>query len=1461
MAGNESKMIGGFRIDAELKTSGTQGRVYRAVCETDELAWCAKGTVVALKTMQVSSDGDSSAEKLRQHTETLVAIRHPNVVRYLGCFVEQSAFSEMHVVVQEFLYGESLKDRLATHPTGLDADEALKVIGGMVAGLAAAAERGIVHRDVKPDNVFLCQDGSVKLIDFEVARQSESTTSASGNMVGSFDYMAPDFADPHFSGDERSDIFSAGAVMHEVLTGKLPYRRFVGQAQQASFAFLERWSRDSAGKFIKGSCSVSASLERVVAHARPVLVKALSLQRETRFATFAEFGKALEDIRFRDLKNGNTSYRILQLVGKGGFGEVFKARNGGRTFAIKHLLKPEYASRFFREAKIMSGLDDSCFVRFFDFFILQHSGVQEAFLVMDFLPGMPGSSLRDAIRKSAGCGLDFESVLKAFVRYAHGLRMIHDKGIYHRDIKPTNLYYPEDRPDSASIMDLGIARDESGTETTGQVPGTLDYMPPETALGGTRGDAGMDIYALGLCMYEALSGKKGFPRLPTGSQGYAQFFQRAKDKLKPTFDDPRVIARPDLLALLRRMTEPELAGRLSDAAVLEAELKRVLEGGPAVEDAEAATATVAPAVPEEDHETEDDEGETCETAFVPQADIPRDAVKVIDAGLRKLDKSRSRRGSRILGILLVCAAGLLLLAGAVFYRSEIDRVVSKVMQSTLRHTGAHSDATAVFDGEDLGIPDVYGDDSSTLEQADDLRDRWLSDRKSVLNEHEYIRAVGFFEQKREQRVIRNRLDSEKSKFDADVKETIRIYLEQGVSAGDGRRKTWMESWGMASKSKIEGAMRLFDKARRDRMDIDAAKSLLPRATAAADAIVRSYAENGLKIADREAEIWRHDWGKRLLKEDYEKQSGRLAAARDEVLRKIAERERNNARKALFDECRALIEMVSPVQSRDARLREAETKLQQAVAAKLIDAKDSSVLMKEIETVRGWTVFEIVNHSDLDLKVGGIEIKNTDSHIFVFTNAPPETLAVECFGYESFPLGRQTDGKRVTLLPEHFALLKVEVSVGELEDGVSCRVDGISVKDKLIKVVPGAHECVYSKADYKVQTIPFRVEPGVAIALPGPGKWARSEEWLQKERDRKRAERAKAMEAECAALLKDEPISNRVERLAQCGKILRDWTAPDTLGEQKHKEFSARLAAAELRSFGAVVNETEHAFEAEVSGNAIKFPPKARVLVEYSAKEPLTAELRAHGYEPISFPEKFCGVDFHVVAAMVIPSPVEVSVLDRPEGVVFVVDGEEAPANGEGGAAFKALPGDHTLVYRRTDYEDVQVSFTVKIGEPLTLRCPYQWKASQGMVNLIAAEAAADKGDWNHVKTLLGAVNVRGESNLKRKMALNLRFEQRKRFLQRLDEAALAYHEERWHDVVKVHFDLKLNGYEMTQEDRERVAVSIEKRSGHLDMLKKIAGTGDFGASTEKIDAEIRSFRAMAGLLEKEIQAALKGEKQ
>ena len=586
----EDILIGGFRVLQRLKTgSGSQGMVYKAVCETACPGIAQQGETVALKVMaDIHDENGEEWHLLEKRTRALSRLNHPNVVHYRGCFAIHGTYSDTYVVVQDFLHGETLKDRLERIHGGLDVEEAMRIVVDSVSGLAYTSSKGIIHRDVKPGNIFLCLNEygairAVRLIDFEVATsdRSGSVAATSENLCGSFNYMAPDFVNPEFGGDVRSDVFSMGVVMHEMLAGTMPYRRMNGDAKQSNFAFLSRWTGDNASPI-----RISSRIRRLLSNADAVISKALARDPAARYASFQEFLKDLETIRFRELRNGDTVYRLMQFIGKGGFGEVYKARikMTGELVAIKHLLKAEYAERFRKEADVMRKLqdDEGCLVRFIDFLTtVNAAGTSEMFLVMAYLNGMPGNSLRDAIRRANGKRLPTTDVLIAFVRYARGLGTMHShgKGIFHRDIKPSNLYYPAGHPEIAAIMDFGIARDLGGTVVTtcGSVPGTLDYMPPEIVTKeGNRGDAGMDIYALGLCLYEALSGKMAFPRLPTGTAGYTVFFERANSHSAPVFDDKVVVSNPPLLALLRDMTNPNERRRLKNAFVVADRLAKIL---------------------------------------------------------------------------------------------------------------------------------------------------------------------------------------------------------------------------------------------------------------------------------------------------------------------------------------------------------------------------------------------------------------------------------------------------------------------------------------------------------------------------------------------------------------------------------------------------------------------------------------------------------------------------------------------------------------------------------------------------------------------------------------------------------------------------------------------------------------------------------------------------------------------
>jgi len=571
-----SNTIGGFEIIRKLPDQGWQGIVYEACCVESVMPNVAVGSRVALKVMSVPDPEGDFARRLKRRTDALAAMRHPNLLQYFGCFSDKGgvlAEQDFHVVVMEYLEGIPLKKAMDQAPSGLDADRTLAIIRACMAALIYASEHQIVHRDIKPSNLFLCADGTVKLIDFEIARQQGGTvTEASqGNLRGTFDYMAPDFLDPEFHGDECSDVFSLAVCLHETLTGRTPYEKRKDEGQQGEFVFYNRWY----GK-TDGVIRISSRVQTLVPRLKSVLEVGLSADRGKRYATFKAFEEALRPIKPHELNHGDVCYQLLQLVGQGGFGKVYKARilKEDRLVAIKCLLRPEYADRFTREARFLKQLSGVPVVRFEDFFSVSLVMGEQYFLVMEYLSGMPGSSLRDRLKKNES--IPFEETIRAFIRYAEGLVALHKLKVYHRDIKPSNLYLPRGVPEKACLMDLGVARDAKGTATHGQVPGSLDYMPPEVVFGSSRGDAGMDIFALGLCLFEALTGKTAYPRLPPGDQALIGLSKRARDKVRPNLEDPLLTGRPALYELIRSMTEPELESRIQSAELVITALRRQL---------------------------------------------------------------------------------------------------------------------------------------------------------------------------------------------------------------------------------------------------------------------------------------------------------------------------------------------------------------------------------------------------------------------------------------------------------------------------------------------------------------------------------------------------------------------------------------------------------------------------------------------------------------------------------------------------------------------------------------------------------------------------------------------------------------------------------------------------------------------------------------------------------------------
>jgi tetratricopeptide (TPR) repeat protein len=213
--------IAGRFVLGEEAGKGGMGRVYRA---RDLVG----GAEVAVKVLTATVDG-AGVERFRREIELLGSLAHPNLVRYVA---HGHTDDGLPFLAMEWVEGETLAARLRRG--ALARQDALTVAEGIAGALAAAHRARIVHRDVKPANILIGRDGTVKLVDLGIARRVEAAgPTRTGIVVGSCLYMSPEQALGGRDVDERSDVFSLGAVLYECLTGK---RAFGGADATATLA-------------------------------------------------------------------------------------------------------------------------------------------------------------------------------------------------------------------------------------------------------------------------------------------------------------------------------------------------------------------------------------------------------------------------------------------------------------------------------------------------------------------------------------------------------------------------------------------------------------------------------------------------------------------------------------------------------------------------------------------------------------------------------------------------------------------------------------------------------------------------------------------------------------------------------------------------------------------------------------------------------------------------------------------------------------------------------------------------------------------------------------------------------------------------------------------------------------------------------------------------------------------------
>ena len=210
--GEVNLRFGPVQVTRELGAGG-MGKVYKGLHTGLDVP-------VAVKTMgEVLARDATCRQRFLREARTAAKLDHPNIIRVLDV-AEQDG---LPYISMEFVDGTDLSVLLKKHGP-LNGMAALKAVAQVADGLAHAHAQGIVHRDIKPHNIFVGKDGRVKLGDFGLARAVEATTELTmpGSAIGTAHYMSPEQSNGH-DVDQRSDIYSLGITAWHLLTGAPPY--------------------------------------------------------------------------------------------------------------------------------------------------------------------------------------------------------------------------------------------------------------------------------------------------------------------------------------------------------------------------------------------------------------------------------------------------------------------------------------------------------------------------------------------------------------------------------------------------------------------------------------------------------------------------------------------------------------------------------------------------------------------------------------------------------------------------------------------------------------------------------------------------------------------------------------------------------------------------------------------------------------------------------------------------------------------------------------------------------------------------------------------------------------------------------------------------------------------------------------------------------------------------------------
>lgn len=416
---------------------------------------------------------------LLEYTKALSSLTHSNI----QAVYDSGKEDVHHFIILEYLEGQTLRQALSRGP--IDISDICEIASQVCVGLAYAHKKGIFHRNLSPESIFLCTGNAVKLTSLGLEMKVEK-----GSTIIPKQYMSPEQLLDQ-KADARSDFYSFGIVLYEMVYGVPPF----------SGADVELQQLKKTPSFPEGSSRMVPSF------LLKIIQRCLNKDRNKRYLSADEI---LEQLEVADIVPGlvvNSRYEILEELGSGGMGRVYKAkdRDLDEIVALKVLraevsADPLIQKRFLRELKVTRMISHPSVVKVFD--TGKYKG--NRYISMEFIEGI---ALDEWLKGNPNQSM--KTLLGILSRIIQGLQAAHQKGIVHRDLKPQNVLL--DKSLHPKVLDFGIARSKDLVDATssGQILGSPKYMSPEQIQGKDL-DARSDIYAVGVVMFLMFSGRELF---------------------------------------------------------------------------------------------------------------------------------------------------------------------------------------------------------------------------------------------------------------------------------------------------------------------------------------------------------------------------------------------------------------------------------------------------------------------------------------------------------------------------------------------------------------------------------------------------------------------------------------------------------------------------------------------------------------------------------------------------------------------------------------------------------------------------------------------------------------------------------------------------------------------------------------------------------------------------------------